>query len=174
MICIFLFIVNNTIAKNLIIFEYSNTYLVCAVSVFSSLLICLKILNKNKKIFSIISATFCLVITFLFCFASIGVSHNLHRNPRYYNVTINNLPNDYEIVLYEYGNLSTKSGCLCIKINDFIYKRIPGTHYMVESGNPLSDENNLILEYNAETKELIMKYKYKPESEYIEQIAIID
>lgn len=163
-----------TIAKNLIIFEYSNTYLMCAVIVFSSLLVCLKIINQKKKMISIIAAIVCLVITFLYCSVFIGIRHQIHRNPQYYDVNINNLPNNYEIVLYEYGSFGYKLGCLCIKMNSHIYKKIENTNYTVESGNALSDENNLILNYNAETKELTMKYKCSPDSEYIEQIAIIN
>lgn len=168
LICILLFVLNMTIAKNLIIFEYSNTYLICTIIVSGSLLICLKIIRQKKKVISIITAIACLVMTFLSCFIFIGVSHSLHRNPQYYDVDINNLPGNYEIVLYEYSPFRGKSGCLCIKVNDFIYKKIPGTHYTIESGHSLVEPGNLILDYDSETEVLTMKYTFGTGSEYIE------
>lgn len=168
LICVLLFVLNMTIAKNLIIFEYSNTYLICAIITFSSLLICLKIIKQKKRAISIIAAIVCLVTTFLSCCIFIGISHRVYRNPRYYDVDINGLPGNYEIVLYEYSPFRGRSGCLCVKVNDFIYKKIPGTHYTIESGHSLTEPGNLILDYNSETGVLTMKYTSGTGSGYIE------
>jgi len=173
-ICILLFIANTTVFTNYIIFEYLDTYLICAIIILVFILICLKLTKIQKRVISIIAITISLVTVFLTCFIFVDISHRLHRNPQYYDIKINNLPNDYEIVLYEYGAFRGKSGCLCIKINEYVHKKIENTKYTVATGITLSDPNNLILSYNAETNELIMKYKSSPNSDYTEQIAIID
>lgn len=172
LICILLFILNMTIAKNLIIIEYFNTYLISAIVVFVMILLCLIIIKNKKEIFSVTAITICVLISFSTCFTFIGISHSVHKDPRYYNMEVENLPSDCQIVLYEYGKFRGKSGCLCIKENKYVFRKIENTKYIIESGS-LSDENRLILNYNSETKELIMKYKFSLDSEYTVQIARI-
>lgn len=173
LICILLFVLNMTIAKDIIIIEYLSTYLFCAVIVFTFFLLCLILIKNKNEVFSAITIIICFLISFSTCFTMIGISRRLHKNPQYYNVKIENLPSDYEIVLYEYGKFRGKSGCLCIKENKYVFRKIKNTKYNIMSGT-LSDENNLILNYNAETKELNMKYKFSSNSEYTEQTAIIE
>lgn len=173
-ICILLFIANTTVFTNYIVFEYMNTYLCCAITILVYSLICLKLINIKKKAISITVIVILMLIAFSSCYMFVEISHLLHRNSQYYDIKIDNLSNDYDIVLYEFGAFRGKSGCLCIKINEYVHKKIENTKYTVATGITLSDPNNLILSYNAETNELIMKYKSSPNSDYTEQIAIID
>lgn len=83
LICILLFVLNMTIAKNLIIIEYFNTYLICAIMVFMLFLLCLIIIKNKKEIFSVTAITICVLISFSTCFTMIGISHRVHKNPQY-------------------------------------------------------------------------------------------
>lgn len=173
LICGILIIINMITTQNYITIENLNTYLMCIIVVCISVLNFLKLKKCEKKFISILTTLILVVITFFICCSLIGISNLFHRNAQFYDININNLSPKHEIVLYEFNSFRGKFGCLCIKENEYVYKKIENTDYAVESGSTLSDKNNLILNYNAETKELIMKYKFSPDSEYTEQIARI-
>lgn len=170
-ICIILLLVDMTIASNLIIIELSSVYLLCLILILISLFVSSKIVEKDKRSSKKITSICIISVTLLACWMFVSVSKSFHKNPQYYEIEIANIPDEREIVVYEYGTFRGKRGCLCVKINNFVYKRIKNTEYTIQSGTIL--ENNLILSYNANTNQIHMKYKLTPDSEYIEQSAII-
>ncbi len=167
-------IINIIIAQNYITIENLNTYLFCTIIVSVSLLFMLKF-KKCKKIISISTTLILSVITFFMCYFLLYISHLFHRNAKFYDISINNLSKNHEIVLYEFNSIRGKFGCLCVKENKYIYKKIENTDYAVESGSTLLENENLILNYNEESNELIMKYKFSPNSdEYLEKVITLD
>ena len=98
------------------------------------------------------------------------IKKELHDEEQFCNISVEGISNKYEIILYEYNSFRSNSGCLCVKINNTIYKRIPGTNYSIESGCSLTTSNNLIVNYDPKSKILIMKYRWKENIDYSEKI----
>ena len=122
---------------------------------------------KRKKILTVISTAILASVTFLSCFIIYEIKKSLHDEEQFYNLSVDGIT---DIVLYEYDSFRANSGCLCIKINDIIYKRIPDTNYSIESGHSLMDNGNLIIDYEPATEVFIMRYRWKENSEYSEKI----
>ena len=91
----------------------------------------------------------------------------LINNEKYYIISLEELTDEDYLYIYEYNALMENRGCLCIKINNYIYKKIPDTLYCIDSGYSLSKADGLILKYDSDTKTLDMKYKMNETSEYI-------
>lgn len=127
--------------------------------------------NKCLMCFSIIG----IIITFLLCsYITLEIRKNLIDNEKYYIINIDELSDEDSFIIYEYNAFMENRGCLCIKVNDYIYKKIPDTNYCIDSGYSLSKPDSLILKYNSKDKTLNMKYKMNEKSEYIEKIVIIN
>ena len=109
-----------------------------------------KFYKHNKGL--LIIRTFVLIsITFLLCFTVCEIKRTLHDEERFYSVPVDGITDKYEIILYEYNSFRSNAGCLCVKINNLIYKRIPNTEYSIESGHSLTESDNLILDYDSKT-----------------------
>ena len=173
MIC--LFVAGLIINKTFIIKGYSHTYSMCGIIISGAALFILTLIKKlyeYRKVLMTLSVTIIIFITFLLCFLICGTGKQLRDDQQFYSIYVDGLSDEYELTLYEYNAFRSNSGCLCIKVNDFLYKRIPETHYEIESGLSLSDPGNLMLDYNSESGVLTMKYRtvYMPgtASDYIE------
>lgn len=160
-----------------IIFENLAMYLFCIMCLCFSLLICLKIIKEKvqqNKILLTIKVIVILLITVFSSFIMINIANRWHKDPNYYAIEVENIPDNYEIILYEFKSFRSCSGCLCLKINDYVYKKLDNTNYTIESGHSLMESNNLILEYVEETNEIIMKYRWLSNSNYTEKITQIE
>lgn len=169
MIC--LFMIGSFIIQFFIIKSFSVAYTICGIVISGASLctfIIIKKLYEKHKVLMALSAFMMIFITFLSCFVICGIKDQLRDDEHFYGISVNGLSDEYEVTLYEYNAFLSNSGCLCIKVNDFIYKKIPGTHYTIESGHSLTDPGNLILDYDSETGVLIMKYTSGTGSDYIE------
>lgn len=47
----------------------------------------------------------------------------LINNEKYYKISIEELTDEEYLYIYEYNSLMENRGCLCIKINNYIYKK---------------------------------------------------
>lgn len=175
-ISVCLFIINVIISIRFITFENSAIYLFCIICFCFSLLRCLKIIKEKaqqNKIFLTIKVNVILLITAFSVFIMVGTANSFHRDSNYYAVEVENIPADYEVTLYEFTSFRSCSGCLCLKINDYVYKKLDNTNYTIESGHSLMESGNLMLEYVKETNEIIMKYHWLSDSNYTEKITQI-
>lgn len=157
--------------KRYIIRGFFVSYILCGIIISAALLTGLKLadkLYKRKKLLTAISAAILASVTFLSCFIIYEIKKSLHDEEQFYNLSVDGM-DKYEIILYEYNSFRSNSGCLCIKLNDLIYKRIPDTSYSVEAGHSLMDNGNLIIDYEPTTEILTMRYRWKEDSEYNEK-----
>ncbi|MBO5164583.1 MAG: hypothetical protein J6B75_09145 [Ruminococcus sp.] len=122
-------------------------------------------LNRIKQV--IISSSIALC-AFVCCFYVLGVDDMFFGSGELHAVSVENLPSDNEIYLYEYPHFRSNEGMLCIKINDIFYLKLIETKYRVELNHSLSDPKNMILNYNEKTGVLTMRYKRNEGSEYHE------
>lgn len=156
-----------------IIRGFSVSYVICIIIILCMLLLCIKIVEKRSKISKILIILRILtliVITAFSCSIVCEIKKELHDEEQFCNISVEGISNKYEIILYEYNSFRSNSGCLCVKINNTIYKRIPGTNYSIESGGSLTTSNNLIVNYDPKSKILIMKYRWKENIDYSEKI----
>lgn len=127
--------------------------------------------NKFLMFFLVICILF---ISLIFSFIIYEMRKQLINNEKYYKISIEELTDEDYLYIYEYNALMENRGCLCIKINNYIYKKIPDTLYCIDSGYSLSKADGLILKYDSDTKTLDMKYKMNETSEYIEKTISLD
>ena len=172
---IVIFLISVILSFFFIIKGFSVFYLLCGVLGTGAILLIYNNINSTiyvSKIRKFIKSCLIIVVTLFIFISLLGVKKITYNNERLYDLSIDNLLK-YEVKLYEHYYFRSNAGCLCFKLNEYIYLKIPNTNYRVDVNHTLSENNNLILNYNAETKELIMKYKFNPDSEYTEQIARI-
>lgn len=129
---------------------------------------------SSKTILHIFKSLILAFVTIFSCFIVFGIGNALRDEEQFYNIPVDGISDKYEIILYEYNSFGANSGCLCIKINNIIYEKIPETSYSIESGYSLNDSGNLVVDYDLETQKLIMRYRWKENSEYCELISMID
>ena len=127
--------------------------------------------NKFLMFFLVICILF---ISLIFSFIIYEMRKQLINNEKYYKISIEELTDEDYLYIYEYNALMENRGCLCIKINNYIYKKIPDTLYCIDSGYSLSKADGLILKYDSDTKTLDMKYKMNETSQYIEKTISLD
>lgn len=158
--------------KRYIIKGFSLSYINYGIIISTALLINLKLIEKyfkRKKLFTALITAILIFAAFLSCFTVYGIKKSLHDDEQFYSLYVDGIPDKYEIILYEYNSFGANSGCLCIKINDLIYKRIPDTKYSIETGHSLMDSGNLTVNYNSKAEILTMRYRWKKDSEYNEK-----
>lgn len=177
-ICLIIFVViYSFLVKRYVIRGFSFSYIICMIIIFCALLKGLNFVDKYIKqnnaaiIFKSLILAF---VTAFSCFIVCGIGNALRDEEQFYNIPVDGISDKYEITLYEYNSFGSNSGCLCVKINNLIYKKIPKTSYSIESGYSLTDSGNLVVDYNSETKTLIMKYRRKENSQYSEVISKIN
>lgn len=170
-----IFLLCKGVSSIYIIKNFSFSYNLCLAAItvgfFLVLLIVEKLYKSRKIIIMTISSIIIIFITFLFCGAILGIKKYLCSNQKFYNLNVEGITN--EIILYEYNSFRSVSGELCFRVNDYIYEKISNTQYTIEAGYSLLDADNLVLSYNANNEELIMRYRWKENSKYTENIAIL-
>lgn len=152
-------------------------YPICGILFSIAFLIILSIIKKmssNNKFLMCFFIIGILFISLLFSFTLFEIRKQLINNEKYYKISVDGLADGDSLFVYEYNAMMENRGCLCIKINDYIYKKIPDTIYQIDSGYSLSKPDSLIIIYNSETKLFNMKYKTNENSDYIEKIITID
>lgn len=166
------FVIYYIVAMKFIIKGFSAVYILLGIVISVAGLLLLHVITKlsqNRKIMMILSMILIMLVSFFTCFVIKGINEQLVSDEKYYNLTIEGVPDEYNIILYEYNAFRANSGCLCFKVNNIIYEKIPDTSYSIESGYSLADPGNLILDYVSETETLTMKYRWKENSEYTEK-----
>ena len=139
--------------------------------------ISLSIINKNyirRRIINIILIALISFITIFICIIIKGIGNELVSDEKYYSLDIEEVPEKYDIYLYEYNAFHSTQGYLCLKKNNIIYKKISGTNYTIESGHSLFDQDNLILMYDPQKEILTMKYRWEKNSSYTEISTSLD
>lgn len=172
-ISILLFTVEIFIGGKFIIKGFSLVYPICGIIISISLFfisVIIRKLNKKHKIFMNVLIFFSILIMLILCLITYGIKKQIKDNETIYDIYITDLSDKYEIKLYEYNAFQANSGYLCIKVNNYIYKRIPNTYYSIEPSYSLTNQDGLILNYNVNTNILSMKYKINSTSEYYENI----
>lgn len=157
-----------------VIKDSSFAYFICAFAIAGGALLILHIIEKrfeNKKISTIIISVLLTVITLVFCCTTWGIKRFLHGKEIFYDIDADHIYE--ELVLYEYDSLMSVQGCLCVRINDFIYRIIPDTNYTTEPDICLADSDNMILDFNHDTKTLTMKYRTHGGGDYIENTTVL-
>ncbi|MBS7366025.1 MAG: hypothetical protein KIG31_05475 [Oscillospiraceae bacterium] len=130
--------------------------------------------TEQNKIMIIFKSLMLATVTIFSCFMVCGLGNALRDEEQFYKISVDGISDKYEIILYEYNSVGGNSGCLCVKINNIIYEKIPETSYSIESGYSLTDSDNLVVDYDSEAKKLIMRYRWKENSEYCELISMIN
>lgn len=67
----------------------------------------IKLVNKfyrYKKILMMLSIAVLASVAFLLCLIIYGIRNSLHSEKQFYSLSIDGIPNKYEIVLYEYNS----------------------------------------------------------------------
>lgn len=177
-ICLIIFaVIYSFLVKRYVIRGFSFSYIICVIIIFCALLIGLNFVDKYIKqnnaaiIFKLLILAF---VTVFSCFIVCGIGNALRDEEQFYNIPVDGISDKYEITLYEYNSFGSNSGCLCVKINDLIYKKIPETSYTIEYGYSLALPGNLAVDYDSETQKLFMRYRWKDSSEYCEVISMIN
>lgn len=164
------------VQRRFVIKGFSNLYILFGIIISAAGALAVNTLERfsERKILVVVYSVIIVVSGLFICFVANGISRNLCENEKFYSLSVTGYSEVKRIVLYEYNALMENRGCLCIKVNDHIYKKIPDTLYRVDSGYSLSKPDSLILKYNSESKTLNMKYKMNEKSEYIEKVVFID
>lgn len=105
---------------------------------------------------------------FICCFTILSVNDVFFGSGELYAVSVENLPAENGIYLYEYHHFNSNEGMLCIKKNDIFYLKLRETEYRVELNHTVSDPKNRILTYDKETGVLTMKYTHDKYGGYYE------
>lgn len=148
----------------------SPSLLFCGIIILSTVLLLNTIRNKLKdkrEQMLICSISFSLT-AIISCLFILGIEAFIKSPKKYYDVYVEELSEDYDIVLCEYLHLKSLEGMLCVKINDIVYLKLKDTSYCVEPNHSLSDPKNMSLTYDKETGVLTMRYTWTEGSEYYE------
>lgn len=149
-----------------------STHFICSIGISVAFLIILliieKMYSKHKLLITLVTIGIS-VFTLLCSYVVLEMRPYLIDDQKFYSIDIEGLSDENQISLYEYDGFLEKRGCLCIKINDYIYKGIYGTSYRIEGGYSLTNPNSLILDYNPEEGTLNMKYRINENEKYIEK-----
>lgn len=167
-----LFLFANAVTVRFIIKDFYCAYILCGVIASGASLLVILIWEKlrSKKIVFNIIETIVISVTALFsCFAVCGIDKMLCEDMQFYSLTVDGISDERELTLYEYNGFRSMSGCLCFKVNDFVYERISDTNYLVEPAYSLTYPDSLLLDYNSDTGVLTMKYRCREDSEYYEE-----
>lgn len=176
MIGICLLLIMFFVKRRYVIIGFSLLFIVFGVIILATGLLVVHMFERfsKKKILISVCSVLIIFISLFVCFVAKGISSVLCTDETFYIQQITGYSVDKIVVLYEYNAIMENRGCLCIKVNDYIYKKIPDTFYRIDSGYTLSKPDSLILKYNSESKILNMKYKMNEKSEYIEKEVFID
>lgn len=171
-----IFLFTNSVTATYIIKGFSSAYILCGVIASGASLIVILIWEKHrsKKIVFNIIETIVVSGTALFsCFAVCRIDKMLCDDMNFHSLTVDGISDERELTLYEYNGFRSMSGCLCFKVNDFVYEIIPDTHYSVETDYSLIYPDSLLLDYNPDTGALTMKYRCRENGEYYENSATL-
>ena len=151
---------------------FTIAYPICGIIISTtSLIIFLEIrkIHSEHRI-SMVFVTFgTILISLLSCCLILGMKKQFREDERYYDVYVEGLSESETITLFEYNAFLQNCGCLCIKVNNYIYKITPNTFYCIDSGYSLSKQESLILDYNPKDGTLNMKYRINENEKYIEK-----
>ena len=164
------------VKRRFVIIGFPVLYIVLGIIILATGLLVIHMLERfsEKKILMSVCSILIIIFGLFICFVAKGISSVLCTDETLYIQQITGYSGDRTVVLYEYNAIMENRGCLCIKVNDYIYKKIPDTLYRVDSGYSLSNPNSLILEYVSESKTLNIKYRMNEKSEYIEKAIPFD
>ncbi len=123
---------------------------------------------ESKRVGQVVISSLIAFGTFVGCFVMYYFKEMFISSGELYAVSVENLPAENEIHLYEYQHLTSNEGMLCVKKNDIFYLKLKETIYLVELNHTLSDPDNMSLSFDKETGVLTMKYRWSEGSGYYE------
>lgn len=158
------------VSKRFVIRFISPSLLLCVIIILCSILLINTVINKlkNKREQIIVCSISISLTAIITCAFILGIGGYIKSPKKYYNVYVEGLSEEYDIVLCEYLHLKTLEGMLCVKINDMVYLKLKDTSYCVDPDHSLSNSQNMSLTYNKETGILTMRYTWTEGSEYYE------
>lgn len=139
-------------------------------AVFSVAFLIIEIIKKVelKRVGQVVISSLIVFGAFVGCFILSSFKEMLYGSGKLYEVSVENLPAENGIYLYEYHHLNSNEGMLCVKKNDIFYLKLRETEYLVELNHTVSDPKNRILTYDKETGVLTMKYTHDKYGGYYE------
>lgn len=166
-----LFIISLILERKILIKNFSPYYLLCATILLCAINISLSISTKeictNSKKAKLFFKKFSVVVGSLFtCFIILSMDNYLHSQKRYYSISDESLPSNYNLIAYEYSSFRATSGCLCIQVNDFIYKVIPNSNYSTHYGYSAISSGEYSITYNNQNRKATFTYKLGKDSYY--------
>lgn len=117
--------------------------------------------NKTKnRIFKALKTIVFALIIIAFDIASCSIIQfvDFFGPISYYEQEIEGLPKKYTIVICERSGITSTTGFVCRKINNYLYKNIPNTSFAANSGFYPIETGNYTIEYNEEKKQIIFNH----------------
>ena len=164
------------IVKHYVIKHYSNIYAIFGIIITLALLLIINVFERlaDRKIIKIISFILIICVSIFVGGVSYVIKGIICDEEIFYTPYVANYDGDPTIILYEYSGMQSKIGCLCIKENSIIYKKIQDSDYIIEGDCTLTDPNNITLTYNPNDHSLYMRYNWNKENGIHEKTIIID
>lgn len=146
---------------------FSISYTICGMIGTLILYFCIEIIQKKtKKIRAIASCSILIIVYVFLCSSVLSFGKLLKSDVKYHEIQIENLSYEYKIFVYEYKALPGRSGCLCIEINPWMYKIIPGSSYGTEGRFSPIEEQAFFVNYDEVSNELNIRYKVHQEGKF--------
>lgn len=151
----------------IIVRGFSTPYIICGMIGTLFLYFCFKVIQTNiKKIRAIASCSILIIVYVFLCSSILTVGKWLKSDVKYHEIQVENLSDEYKIVVYEFKTLPGRSGCLCIEINPWIHKIIPGSSYGTEGRFSPIEEQAFFVNYDEVSNELNIRYKLHPDDNF--------
>ena len=162
-----LLIVRFMLPDDIIVRGFSEIYTICGMLGTLFLYFCIKVIKTNIKKTRVIASCLILIIVYVFlCTPILVLGKWLKSDVKYHEIQVENLSYEYKIVAREFKALPGRSGCLCIEINPWMYKIIPGSSYGTEGKFSPIEEQAFFVNYDEVSNELNIRYKVHQEGEF--------
>lgn len=121
------------------------------------------IAKRKSKIRVIITIVCTIVMDAFLSLICLGLNNYFFRNPYLKEITIDNSSKDLVCYVWEYDAFRARNLYVCLKINEFVYKKIPGAEFSVEPGFDPLESDAFLATYDVEQKLLTIQYKIDEE-----------
>ena len=108
---------------------------------------------------SIFKLIFIPVLIMLIILSSIYINKYIHHDEKYYSINSSENIGGMDLYVREITTLGRTSGCLVVRVNDYIYKPLPKMNYYVEAPYSPIESSDYSIEYNDKDRQLIFYYK---------------
>ncbi len=164
---LFLLLILHIMLAFIIVRGFSISYTICGMIGALILYFCIEIIQKKtKKIRAIASCSILIIVYVFLCSSVLSFGKLLKSDVKYHEIQVENLSYEYKIVAREFKALPGRSGCLCIEINPWMYKIIPGSSYGTEGRFSPIEEQAFFVNYDEVSNELNIRYKVHQEGKF--------